>query len=129
MADKTFIIHSDWLQNIAQMPLEQQDKIIAEIVRYGTEMEMQYEDDAIVQMAVNFVKGAIDYSKDKYAERVDAAKKGGRKKILDEEKIAEMARDGKSSSQIAEILGCFKSAIDHFSAWKIRNKNEEKFEF
>ena len=65
MADKTFIIHSDWLQNIAQMPLEQQDKIIAEIVRYGTEMEMQYEDDAIVQMAVNFVKGAIDYSKDK----------------------------------------------------------------
>ena len=70
MADKTFIIHSDWLQNIAQMPLEQQDKI-----------------------------------------------------------IAEMARDGKSSSQIAEILGCSKSAIDHSSAWKNRNKNEEKFEF
>jgi len=129
MEDKTFIIHSDWLQNISQMPIEQQDKIIADIVRYGTEMELAHEDDMIVQMAVNFVKGAIDFSKTKYAERVDSAKKGGRKKILDEEKIAEMARDGKTAVQIAEALGCSRSTIDHSSAWKNRNKNNTEFEF
>lgn len=35
--DVTFIMRSSWLDHIAALPLEQKDKILAEIVRYGTE--------------------------------------------------------------------------------------------
>ena len=34
MADITFVVHSEWLESIKGLPLEQQDKIIAEIDRY-----------------------------------------------------------------------------------------------
>ena len=42
MAD-TFIVHKEWLDSIMALPIEQQDKIIAEVVRYGTRRELQYE--------------------------------------------------------------------------------------
>ena len=44
MADNnvTFVVHKDWLDSIKDLPIEQQDKIIAEFVRYGPEMELQH---------------------------------------------------------------------------------------
>lgn len=66
MNDVTFIVRGNWLDKIATMPLEYRDKIIADIVRYGTERKMEYEDDPFVQSYVNMVKENIDYSKDKF---------------------------------------------------------------
>ena len=80
MTDITFVVHSEWLDCIANLPVEQQDKIIAEIIRYGTGVEMAHSDDAITQAFVNMVKGRIDYSKDKYAQKVEAGTTAGRKK-------------------------------------------------
>ena len=71
---ETFIIHRDWLKNIEGLPVEQQDKIIAEIVRYGVEMDSQHNDDPITQAFVNMVKGSIDFSKDKYSQKIEAGK-------------------------------------------------------
>ena len=42
MEDKTFIVRGEWLDNINTLPMELQDKIIAEVVRYGTRRELQY---------------------------------------------------------------------------------------
>jgi hypothetical protein len=87
MADTTFIVHSDWLMNIANLDVEQQDKIIVEIIRYGTDLEPKHEDDVIVQAFVNMVKGSIDYSKDKYAKKVEKGASAGREKKINEQEV------------------------------------------
>ena len=32
----TFVFYGEWLDNIKDLPVEEQDKIIADVVRYGT---------------------------------------------------------------------------------------------
>lgn len=125
MADTTFIVHSDWLMNIANLDVEQQDKIIAEIIRYGTDLEPKHEDDAIVQAFVNMVKGSIDYSKDKYAKKVEKGTSAGREKKINEQEVWKLAKEGKKSNEIASILNCSKSSIDHCEGWK--HRKEEAF--
>lgn len=120
---ETFIIHRDWLKNIEGLPVEQQDKIIAEIVRYGVEMDSQHNDDPITQAFVNMVKGSIDFSKDKYSQKIEAGKSYGKKKKIDEAEIHKLAREGKTSTQIADILGCSKSSVDHSEGWRNRDKD------
>lgn len=127
MADVTFIVHSEWLDNIAGLPIEQQDKIIAEIVRYGTGLESAHSDDPIVQAIVNMTKNRIDFSKDKYAQKVEAGKASGRRKKVDDKEVWNLAQNGKNSSEIADIIGCSKSAIDHCEGWKKRNDINFKF--
>ena len=124
MADTTFIVHSEWLDCIANLPIEQQDKIIAEIIRYGTGNEMVHADDAVTQAFVNMVKGRIDYSKDKYAQKIEGGKTSGRKKTINNQKIYDLAKEGKSSAEIAEILECSKSSVDHSEGWKQRNNGD-----
>lgn len=121
MADVTFIFHSDWLDSIKHLSVEQQDKVIAEIVRYGTEREPEHTDDPIVQMAVNFLRGGIDFSKNKYAEKVQGGKNSSRKKYS-EDRIYEIAREHPdwNSAKMAEFMGCSKSTIDHSEGWKHR---------
>ena len=124
MADITFVVHSEWLDCIATLPVEQQDKIIAEIVRHGTGVEMVHSDDVITQAFVNMVKGRIDYSKDKYAQKVEAGTTTGRKKKVNDNEIWNLAHnEGKNSEEIANILGCSKSSVDHSNGWKQRNED------
>jgi hypothetical protein len=123
MADITFIVHSDWLENIKSLPLEQQDKIIAEIIRYGTEQPLQYENDVLISSFVNFTKGSIDFSKKNYQSKVEAGKTKGRRRIVDDKEIWKLARTGITAQQVAEQLGITKSSVDHSEGWKNR-KND-----
>lgn len=125
MEDITFVVHREWLENIKGLPVEQQDKIIAEIVRYGVELESQHTDDTVTQALVNMVKSRIDFSKDKYGQKVEMSKAAGRKKVVDDDALRECIRAGLNASQIAQRLGCSKSTIDHSEIWKNR-KNESK---
>ena len=128
MADNiTFVVHKDWLSSIEQLPIEQQDKIIAEFVRYGTEMELQHIDDPIVQAFVNILKGRIDASKDAYNKKVEMSKTAGRKKKGNDVEIYQLAREGHSSAEIAKILQISKSSVDHNEGWK--NRKNDTFEF
>lgn len=122
--DITFIVHSDWLENIKGLPQDQQDKIIAEMIRYGAEMPLQYEDDSLVSSFVNFVKGSIDFSKKNYQARVEAGKSKGRPKTIDNREIWRLAHDGMKAADIAAALGITKSSVDHSDGWKNR-KNDE----
>lgn len=124
MSDTTFIVHSDWLTNIANLDVQQQDKIIAEIIRYGTGIASAHPDDVVTQAFVNMVKGSIDYSKDKYAQKVEGGNTAGRKKKVDDNEIWKLAHDEKKKAdEIAQILGCSKSAVDHSDGWKRRNED------
>lgn len=126
MAD-TFIVHKEWLENIAGLPVEQQDKVISEFVRYGVGLDSAHSDDVVVQAFVNMLKGRIDYSKDKYQQKVDMAKTAGRKKKVNDEQIFKLAKSGKTSTEIANILEISKSTVDHSEGWKKRK--EEEFVF
>lgn len=118
--DVTFVMHKEWLDSIAGLPVEQQDKVIAEIVRYGTGCELAYEDDPVIMAFVNLLKSRIDFSKNKYNQKIEMSKSAGRKKKVDDEKILRLAREGKSAQQIADMLGCSKSSIDHSEGWRNR---------
>lgn len=127
MSLNRFVFYGEWLDNIKDLPLDVQDKIIAEIVRYGTDMERQYIDDAMVSMAVNFTKGAIDNSKNEYLKKIEAGNNYGRKKVASDEEIHALAIQGKKSGEIADILGIGKSTVDHSEGWKQRKDKEFKF--
>lgn len=118
--DVTFIVHREWLDSIKNLPIEQQDKIIAEFVRYGTDLGLKHPDDALTQSFVNILKSRIDFSKSKYEKKVQAGKSAGRKKKVDDDEILRLALGGMKSAEIAEKLGVSKSTIDHSDGWKRR---------
>ena len=119
--DVTFIVHREWLDSIKNLPIEQQDKIIAEFVRYGTDLGLKHPDDALTQSFVNILKSRIDFSKNKYEKKVQAGKSAGRKKKVDDDEILRLALGGMKSAEIAEKLGVSKSTIDHSDGWKKRS--------
>ena len=102
--DVTFIVHREWLDSIKNLPIEQQDKIIAEFVRYGTDLGLKHPDDALTQSFVNILKSRIDFSKNKYEKKVQAGKSAGRKKKVDDDEILRLALGGMKSAEIAEKL-------------------------
>lgn len=118
-----FVFYKDWIDNIKGLPPDIQDKIIADIVRYGVEEEMLHSDDMTIAMAVNFTKRAIDDSKAKYQARIDYGKNVGRAKKTNDKEIYEMARAGMKSNEIAVALGVSKSSVDHSEGWKQRKSD------
>lgn len=123
----TFIVRGEWLDNIETLPLDMQDKVIAEIVRYGTRKPTQYDDDPVIFSIVNGYKGRIDSTITDYENKVSMSKTAGRKKKLDSQKVYALAREGKTAQEIADELGVSKSSIDKSEGWK--NRREEHFEF
>lgn len=123
----TFIVRGEWLDNIETLPLEMQDKVIAEIVRYGTRRATKYDDEPIIFSIVNGYKGRIDSTITDYENKVSMSKTAGRKKKLDSQKVYALAREGKTAQEIADELGVSKSSIDKSEGWK--NRKEEHFEF
>ena len=135
--DITFIFHGAWLNYIEGLTEEQKLKFVWDIVNYGADKDLTYsKEDKFVATIVNFVKGNIDSSKKNYEATIERNQRGGRKKMIDEKQVYEMARSGKKSQEIAEELGCSKSTVDNNPGWKNRKDDnyfkEEinpKFEF
>lgn len=126
MAD-TFVFYGEWIDNIKDLPVEEQDKIIADIVRYGTRKELQHENDTYASAIVNMLKGRIDRNIYEYEKKVEMSKTAGRKKKVNDKQIYDMAREGKTASQIALELGCSKATVDKNEGWK--NRKIDNFVF
>ena len=123
----TFIVRGEWLRNIETLPLEMQDKVLAEIVRYGTKSETKYDDDPIIYSIVNGYKGRIDNTTNDYERKVNMSKNAGRRKKIDDTRVYELARAGKTAQEVADELGVSKSAIDKNEGWKNRKKDQFVF--
>ena len=55
----TFIMRGEWIDNISTLPAEIQDKVLADIVRFGTGRPTLYDNDPIVFSLVNGYKGSM----------------------------------------------------------------------
>ena len=55
------------------------------------------------------------------------SKTAGRKKKIDDQKVYELAREGKTAQEVADELGVSKSAIDKNEGWKNRKNDEFVF--
>ena len=122
MAVDSFVFKKKWIEKIAALPVEQQDQIIAEIARYGVGLPLQRDNDVYISSLVKMVTDEIDFSKEKYSEKLVMSQFAGRKKKVDDEQILKLALQGKNSTEIAELLGISKSAVDHSEGWKQRKK-------
>lgn len=120
--ERNFIMRGEWLNNFNGLPLETRDKIIADIVRYGVGQELEYGDDPVIASIVNMTKSSIDASKNSYDKKLEMSKTAGRKKIIDDNKILELARKGLTAQEIADELGVSKSSVDKSEGWKQRNQ-------
>ena len=123
----TFVVRGEWLQNISTLPPEMQDKIIAEIVRYGTRQPTLYDSDPIIFSIVNGYKGSIDRSIYEYEQKLEMSKTAGRKKKLDDKAIYDLAQTGKTAQEVALELGISKSSVDKSEGWKQRKNTEFVF--
>ena len=122
LADTTFIVHSDWLDSLKELPVEEQDKFIADTVRYGLDRDIIHGNDPRVQAFVKMKSKDIDFSKEKYEQKKYMAQGAGRRKMIDDRAIWELAQQGNTSAKIAEILGVSKSSVDHSIGWKKRRE-------
>lgn len=118
----SFIVYKSWFNGIAHLPKDKQDKCLADIMRYGVGEEPQNIGDDDVRLCLNLIKGQIDAAKDKYEQRKIAGENLGRKKSFSDQTVYELARQGKSSAEIAAELGCSKSTIDHSEGWRARKQ-------
>ena len=123
MADSnTFIFRSDWLDHLTNLDSIIQAKIVYDITAYGCGREPLFADDPVVTSMVNFVRGSIDFSKDKY----EAKTHGGTKKRFRDSDIYDVAHKiyiekGKvSASEVKDILGCGLSTVNNSAGWKAR---------
>ena len=123
----TFVFYGEWIDNIKDLPVEEQDKIIADVVRYGTRKELQHENDTYTSAIVNMLKGRIDKNIYEYEKKIEMSKTAGRKKKVNDKQIYDMAREGKTASQIALELGCSKATVDKNEGWKNRKIDDFVF--
>ena len=124
-----FVFYGEWLENIKGLPVEEQMKIVYDMVQYGTGNEPQFQDDPMVMMGLNFVKGAIEKSKQDYINKVNNGNNYGRKRVVNDNEIYNLAKNGMSSAQISEELGISKSSVDHSAGWKRRKEKDAEFVF
>lgn len=100
------------------------------MVQYGTGNEPQFQDDPVVAMGLNFVKGAIDKSKQDYINKINSGNNYGRKKTTSDNVIYNLAHNEHLTvKQIAERTGYGESTIQHSKGWVNRQLEGCKFEF
>ena len=98
----TFIMRGEWIDNISTLPAEIQDKVLADIVRFGTGRPTLYDNDPIVFSLVNGYKGSMVNTTNDYKKKIEMSKSAGRKKKIDDKQIYELAKAGKTAQEVAD---------------------------
>ena len=123
----TCILRGEWIDNVSTLPVDIQDKVLADIYRFGTGRPTLHDDDPIVFSLVNSYKGSMMNTTNEYLRKKEMSKTAGRKKKIDDKQIYDLAKDGKTAQEVADQLGISKSAVDKSDGW--RNRKNEEFEF
>lgn len=124
MAD-TFIFRKEWLDNIERLDIGTQDQILSDLARYGAGVPLQHLDNPIVATIVGSQTKRIDASVAAYEEKVGMSQSAGRKGSVDKSRIYELGCLGMRAKEIADLLGCSVSTVQHSEEWKrVREKKK-----
>ena len=120
MKDKMMVMTS-WLDKFNNICNEEQQKEICyRILRYGLYGENVNSEDAVVNLAMNFIVPQIDNMQESYSKKVAAGNSYGRPKVADDVAIWKLAREGKNGRKIAEELGINDKTVYSSRGWKCR---------
>ena len=122
MNERSFIFYPEWLDCIKRIG-NNDDKLelFSIIVEYGCHGEYSSENLMMINIFESFIKPKIDMAQRNYEEKINAGKTYGRRKTIDDEKIAFLAQQGFKAKQIANSLEISVDAVYHSEGWKNRN--------
>lgn len=113
-------VMSSWLTSCESLPVEQQKEIYFQLIRYGIYGEEPNSNDPMVKMAMNFIVPQIDNMKVSYDKKVEIGKTTGRRKLVSDEVVWELANEGKRAPDISEMLGINVKTIYSSPGWRER---------
>lgn len=88
------------------------------ILDYGCKgIEPKFEDPMLSAVFDGMIRGAIDKSQQHYQEKVTYGQTTGRKKIVDNAAIGQLAAQGMKAKMIADQLGISVAAVYHSEGW------------
>lgn len=122
MNKRTFIFRPNWLDAINTLADEKDQLDLFRAITYFGCAEEEYEikNPAVRAIFESFVKDSINNSQERYAEKRQYGEKFGRSKVVDDEKVRELAKRGLKAKQVAECLGISEAAVYHSDGWKNR---------
>lgn len=122
MTKRSFIFYPDWLDFIDRIGNEKDKLDLYQIiVSYGCHGEYSTENSMMSAVFESLIKPKIDVAQDNYLQSISNGKNFGRKKIVDDEVVSELAKSGMKAKEIAAQLGISEAAIYHSEGWKRRN--------
>ena len=113
----SFIMYRSFHEALSSLKDEEYGRMMRIINEYalnGTEPETNSE---LANVVFTLIKPQLDANAEKqqnYQRTVEAGKKGGKKTSLPKERMAELLKEGKTPSEIAEQLNCSRQAIYNF---------------
>jgi len=125
---RTFVFYPSWLDFIEGISTtEGKYKMLYAIVEYGCMNKHTEVDDPIIENTfMNLVKPLIDKAQGRYQERVEYGQNHGRRRMVQEDLVAEFIEQGFKAKEIADKIGVSPSAIYKTEAWKNRNKSKDE---
>lgn len=127
MRDKVLLM-KDWFDQCEMLPVENRQEFYYHVLRYGLYGEEPASGNPMMDMAVKQITVQIDKMNEGYEQYVEAAKKGGRKKITNDAEIYRLAREGHTGREISNILGINEKTIYSSQGWKDRKKSSLRME-
>lgn len=119
----------DSYQELSRKDAKLADKYLHAVIEYGLEGEYD-ESDPIVNALMSSAVIGIDNAHSRRAASQDNGVHGGRPKLYSNDRIAELASQGKTSQQIADVLGCsIKTVQRALKEIRLASAGNDKFEF
>ncbi len=106
MERDNMMVMASWFNKFkSKLSEEQMKEVCFGIVNYGLWREKYESDDLSVDVVLSFIYEQIERMQDSYDFKVENSKKAGRPKTTNDIQIYNLARQGKTASEIANELG------------------------
>ena len=133
MERDNMMVMASWFNKFkSKLSKEQMKEVCYGIISYGLWREQEECDDLSVEVVLSFIHEQIDRMQDSYDFKLENSRKAGRPKSTNDVQIYNLARQGKTATEIAHELGInSEKTVYSTDGWRNRKNNEylEEFEF
>lgn len=135
MERDNMVVMASWFNKFkSKLSEDQLKEVCYGIIQYGLWREKYESDDLSVDVVLSFIYEQIERMQDSYDFKVENSKKAGRPRTTNDVQIYNLARQGKTASEIAVELGIASDkTVYSTDGWKNRKNSdyllEKSFEF